>query len=1325
MKTLDQSANDSAPVLDNVEDIYPLTPLQEGMVFHAIAEPGTAMHVGRIVCHMSGTLDVGAFQDAWNNLLARHSALRTAFVWEGLDAPMQVVRKTLSMPFRHHDWTALPKREAERKFDNWIWRDAVAGFDLVSAPLCRVDVFSFSADHHRFIWACHHAIADGWSIGIALEDVLTYASGFEPTRLPKAPPYRNHIAWLLKRDASDDERFWRSYLGDFKRQSAIDTPKPTNSALTSERREYRSLRINVDRLRPIAAAATSSRVTLNTLFQAAWALVLSRYAKTDDVVFGVVSSGRPDGVAGIERMVGLMVTTTPIRATIRDQDAVRSFLQRLQKDATALRRHEQAPLSKIQSWSGIAPGETLFDCLYVFGNYPVARPVSGSALRVHSVDIKAPSTFPLALLVDPDDKGGVVVSAVTNPARYDADLGNRLVNAVAETAEALSKSLDGPVAAIDGLSAAERRKLDEWRRGQDLEPPFDDIVDAIETISERFPDAVAVAGQDHKLTYGAMLDLARSAAHALTSFGVIAGEPVIVEIDRSPKAIVAILAVLMAGAAYVPVDPLYPIARREAVIKDSLARVMITASNSTDGSNRLSILELDKMTPNLAKAWQRPKPPPATPAYMIYTSGSTGGPKGVVISRANLAYSTSARRTFYGVPPKAFLLLSSLSFDSSVAGLFWTLSTGGTLVMAEHLLEQDVERLTKLIADYGVTHLLCLPSLYAVLITHGDPARLASLSHAIVAGEACPPSLPDRHRRTLPSTKLINEYGPTEATVWCTAADITDTPTDMAPSIGQPIPGTTISLADHRYRPVPEGVTGEIMISGPGIALGYHDQTEMSAASFPSRLGDEGGRWYRTGDFAYWRSDGALSYVGRRDEQIKIRGHRIEIAEVETALEATSAKVAAVVAVSNSKSNVRLAAFIECDDVDIERVKRGLAERLPDAMRPQTVTALSPLPRLPNGKVDRSRLAKLAETKIEAQKQQEYRAPTSPTELALVKIWEKVLKTDRVGINDDFFALGGDSLTSIRIVSLARQEGLDVKPTSVLEFTTIASLVESMGRAPEPQVAEESSSRRWFFMVQGGERMRDCLQQALRDHHTVHLLEDHWNDGILSPFTSVNSMADDYLVQLRAISPHGPYRLGGYSIGAAAAVEIARRLQDDGEEVDVLFLLDPPDNMDFLGGVQGLDPETLKAVATTSPRQEMPLDAPGQKQRRLPFGTTMIGDFIVKKYYRYVRGPFRLIQGALAYALGYRLSPSAAAHYAWIVYNFAIQRHKLSPYSGRLLIFRSLLNREPGQHYLWRELAHGLYEEENFHCEHIAFRRDLTILKAWTHRLAEKLRSMS
>ena len=728
MKALNQPADTANSNLDNVEDIYPLTPLQEGMVFHAVAEPGTAMHVGRIVCHLRGKLDIDTFHQAWNKLLARHPALRTAFVWEGLEAPMQVVRKKLTMPFQHHDWSGLVAGEAEKRFNEWLWEDAVVGFDLADAPLGRIDLFSFTPDDHRFIWACHHAIADGWSIGVALEELLTLASA-DHALLPKAPRYRNHIAWLLKRDAGDDERFWRHYLKDFTKRTSIDPPPPSNPTATSERRQYISHTLDADILSPILAAAKSSRVTLNTLFQAAWALTLSRYAAADDVVFGVVSSGRPDGVTGVERMVGLLVTTTPMRVQIRDRDTVRSLLKRIQTDGAATRDHEQAALTKIQSWSDMAPGEALFDCLYVFGNYPPQTQSPGAALQITSVDIKAPSTFPLAMLVDPDGQGGLIVTAVTDPSKFSDDTARRIVDAMVTAAYALAGNLDSPITAVDTLPEAERQTLDAWGCGGTLDRPCNDVVQVIEDVVERQPNAVAVVGGDDQLTYTALLNRARAASHKLTSLGITPGEPVIVQIDRGPKAIIGILSVLLAGGAYVPLDPTYPLARRKMVAQDSRARFMVTDKNAVDGIDGLIIVNLDETEPNPPPGWACRQVSPDTPAYIIYTSGSSGRPKGVVVSRANLAYSNTARRAYYGEPPKAFLLLSSLAFDSSVVGLFWTLSTGGTLVVSEHRLEQDVERLAARIEQYHVTHLLCLPSLYAVLIDHANLRKLnASLT---------------------------------------------------------------------------------------------------------------------------------------------------------------------------------------------------------------------------------------------------------------------------------------------------------------------------------------------------------------------------------------------------------------------------------------------------------------------------------------------------------------------------------------------------------------------------------------------------------------------
>ena len=1272
---------------------------------------------------MNGRLDFDVFHRAWNKLLERHPALRTAFVWEGLEAPMQVVRKSPAMPICHHDWATLSAEEAQTRFDSWFQQDVVVSFELSNAPLCRVDLFSFTPETHRLVWVCHHAIADGWSIGIALEELLTLASGVEHTLLPVAPRYRSHIAWLLKRSAADDERFWRQYLGGFKQRNSIDLAQATSSTLTSERRHYTARLIGADGLKPIIAASKAARVTLNTMFQVAWALVLGRYAASDDVVFGVVSSGRPDSVAGVERMIGLLVTTTPMRVRIRDSDTVRSLLKRLQADVATIRQYEHAPLTNIHGWSDIPPGETLFDSLYVFGNYPPQTEPAGSPLHIESVDIKAPSTFPLAILVDPDGEGGVVVRAVTDPCRFDDEVAQRIVDAVVSTAHALADNLNAVVTTIDCLSEGERELLETLGQGDALDLPCDDVVQAIEEIAARQPSALAVVGGGGiELSYADLLSHARSAAQILASHGIEPGEPVITLVDRGPKAIVGILSILLAGGAYVPLDPTYPRTRRVTIIENSQARFVVTAGYLANDFDGLTVINLDSIDHSAPPLWGRPNVPSETPAYIIYTSGSSGRPKGVVVSRANLAYSNTARQALYGDPPKAFLLLSSLAFDSSVAGLFWTLSTGGVLVVSEHRLEQDIEQLAAQIAAYEVTHLLSLPSLYAVLLEQAEQRQLTSLTHAIVAGEPCPASVPAVHRKVLPAAKLMNEYGPTEATVWCIASDITETPNGEIPSIGRPIPGTTIRLIDHRNRPVPEGVTGEVAISGPGVAIGYHSEPDLTATTFVSSSG-RGDRVYRTGDFARWRMDGTLDYLGRRDGQIKVRGHRVEIQEIEDALlRAPYVRAGVAAVIPNPQNSIRLAAFVESDSADMNAVREGLEDQLPAAMIPELIKVMSALPCLPNGKIDRKTLIQSAEKEIENQRTDQYQPPTSPIEHTLVAIWKSVLKVEHIGVRDNFFSLGGDSLSSIRIVSLAKREGIGIKPTSVLEYPTIEALAKSMALSDESPKTVSKPSARTFFMVHGGERMRELLQGALPDGFLVHQFEDHWDDGCLPPTTSVRCMADEYLADLRNHSPHGPYLLGGYSIGAAVSVVMAQKLIEAGEEVVMLFLLDPLDRIEFFGGVRGLDPETLAAVSVSSTKTVN--QSPSSKRQNLE-PRFEFSNFFTQKYHRYIRGPARLLLGSLAYYSGHALSPRLASDYAWIVYNLAIRRHELTPYSGSVLVFRSIRNRDSSQTYVWAKLARGDYKEERFDCEHLAFRRDPEVVRAWTRNLADHLRRLT
>ncbi|MBX2855165.1 MAG: amino acid adenylation domain-containing protein [Rhodobacteraceae bacterium] len=1326
--------------LNNVADIYPLSPLQEGMLFHALEAPEQPTHVGQAIGTIEGPLNPEAFREAWTHVSARHQALRTAFVWEGLAAPVQVVRRVAPPPWTFVDLSNKSSLDREREFETWCADDAKRSFDLTAAPLMRLALFSFTESDHRFVWTIHHAIADGWSVSIAVDEAITLARDLMRGAAPKEvdssqqAQFRSYISWLSRRDREKDESYWRERLKGASGLTTIGSPLLTSAALdrvpiSQDLREHTTIEIDPATVDRIAQSARLARVTPNILYQAAWALILSRHASSDDVIYGVTSSGRSAPIKGIENILGLFITTTPTRVTFRDQETVRELLARLQAESVASSTHEHASLVDIQSWSDMPPGEPLFDALFVFGNYKPPSRLSVGGTRLASLRFKTPSSFPLALLLDPLPSGALALTAVTDPRRFDRKTSLGLIEGLHAAAIAVANNMDAQAIALDVLATDVSAELDALGRGITLPADPIDVLSAIVARAKERPQATAVIDAEHAITYDDLIVHAGRLAARLLELGLNPGEPVLVNMARGVEAIAAIVGILYAGGAYAPLDPSYPLARRRWAAVASGARFAVSDTSSRKdftGLVEISFSELGALEPLSV-------PVPATPdtaAYVIFTSGSTGSPKGVVVSRANLAYSTEARRLFYNEQPATFLLLSSLAFDSSVVGLFWTLSGGGALYVAERRIEQDVERLALLLHAREITHLLCLPSLYSVLLDEAPAIRRAGLKTVIVAGETCPRDLPSRHRAASLSCRLVNEYGPTEASVWCVAADISAFDGSGEAPIGRPIPGARLRIVDHRGRLAPPGAVGELRIGGPGVAIGYLGLEDETAKRF---VESTHGLEYRTGDLVRWRDDEQLDFLGRADGQVKVRGHRVELGEIEAAIcDLPGVRVCVVTPVEKAPGVVaHLTAFIERDGMrgaeagEASAIRAALSESLTEPMRPVAIRTLERLPTLPNGKVDRPALAHLAQlTSISSAKS--VVEPRTDIERALAAIWRKVLDLEEVGVTDDFFDLGGDSLKSIRVYAAAKREGVPIDPGDVLELRTIERLAQAVdgvgGTASETPALDGGTEQRAFFLLYGGKRTQQALQAALGQRWRVELLVDHWDETPIAPRATIDALSTDWLARLRKIAPHGPYVLAGYSVGALAATEIGRQLIAEGETVDRLFLLDPMDDPTLFAGVEDTEvsPSSAKRqglaarIRTTleSVRKRPPREA-------LTFALASLR----RAYEVLLLKRVMVARGRLAYWLNRPPPPKVADVYKTAVYDQAYPRHRLRPYPGAMLIFRTYANPANGKDYLWSALARGPYSEERFDCSHIGFRRDPVVLDAWARLLAERLNS--
>ena len=1048
----------------NIEAIYPLTPVQEGILFHTLYAPQSPLYFQQYTCRLDGALDPAAFARSWQHVIDRHPALRALITWEGRDQPLQIIRSRLKADWHQQDWRAHSPDDQAGRLEQFLESDRGHGFQLDMAPLMRFALFRTGDTTHRFVWSHHHIIIDGWSMGLVLDEVFrsyeALVSGEEP-ELAEPAGYRQYVRWLKDQDPGPAEQFWRNELSGFGAATSLRLGDVQSGVSWAERHGEESLRLSADASSRLADFARSQGLTLNTLVRGAWAMLLSRYSGEDDVVFGATLSGRPPELVDSLDMVGLFINTLPVRVRLRPDQPLGSWLHHIQERQVEAGPYESTALVDVQGWSAIRGGGPLFETLLVFENVPA--PATGSGGWTTS-DLRylQRSNYPLAVLVMPGDELEFIF--LYDADRFDPSIIRRMIRQLACVLEAMDGDPQRPLGAIDFFPEAELNEmLHDWN-ATDADYPADRTIhQLIDDVTKASPDVVAVTGSGTSLTYAELDARAAIVARRLRIIGVEPGDRVGVSLDRTSGMIVGILGVLKAGGAYVPLDPGLPPMRSNLLLDETSARALIAGVDSDTAVGHdpaIPVLRVDGAG-ELGEADEEPQIDPAGAAttatdlaYVLYTSGSTGRPKGVAVTHRNLVNSTHARLDAYSERVGAFLLLSPFVFDSSVVGIFATLTQGGTLVLPAPRMEQDVHHLAQLITGHMVTHTLALPTLYDLLLEVAEPDALRSLKLVMVAGEPCPPSLVAKHYARLPHTKLVNEYGPTEATVWCTvhhidppSAEEDDRRRQRRVPIGRPISNTKAYILDRYARPVPVGVPGELHIGGPGIATGNLGRPELTAEHFVERNIPGSGmtRLYRTGDIARFLPDGSIDLLGRSDHQVKIRGQRVELEEIAQVLEEhpsvreAIAVVTGEVARADLGASATVVAYIE-GGADPVELRAFVADRLPDAMVPAIVVPLESLPRGANGKVDRRALPEA----VAPATGEVFVPPSGEMENELAAIWTGVLGLEFVGATDNFFELGGDSILSIRVIARAHQAGLSITPKQFFDAPTIAGLVASV-----------------------------------------------------------------------------------------------------------------------------------------------------------------------------------------------------------------------------------------------------------------------------------------
>ena len=1044
------------------DKVYGLTPTQEAMLLYSVYAPKSAAYFEQFCYAYRGALDVEAFTAAWHQVVNRHSILRTSFQWNQQAGPRQVVHDRVDVPFTFEDWRDFTGTQQEARLSQFLEADCARGFDVSIAPLIRVAILQTSSDGFYIVISNHHLVLDGWSMGVVRSEVTQVyraLKGGQEVELQPAPEFSTYVEWLGNQTSEEAKNFWREELTNF----AEPDPLPIDRAagmLPGADEKFGELAIDVpeELSSRLQSVARKHRLTMSTIAQGAWALLLSRYCRSNDLLFGITVSGRPYDFEEIDSLVGVLINTLPLRVRVPADGSMASCLQELQKHVSRLREHEATSLKQIHEWSELPNSRPLFETLVVFENF-IGHDLQlnlGGDIQLSRAHL-ARTNYPLVLVVNPHAELGLRV--IYHRSRFAADAIERLLNHLVTIMESLANDLEQPFTSVNVLSEGEKQMLLDWSQTAPAAADLHPVHRLIEKRAAATPEATGVVHDGQSLTYGELNARANRLAHflratmtvQLTQTEVCATPLVGICLDRSIDMIVAVLAVLKTGAAYVPLDPTYPNDRLSLMLEDSGVSLVLTREGLRERMPAFSgraialdaeadeivlrsveNLELDVMLDDLA--------------YVMYTSGSTGTPKGVMIEHRALANFVNSASAHYEVTAEdGVLQFASLSFDTSVEEIFCTLACGATLVLRADDMITSPKQFLESCAELGIT-VLDLPTGYwhhLVNATAEDDLQVpGSIRLVILGGEQAHAEHVSKWLACAGrNARLVNTYGPTEATVVTTAFDLTEHREGAAIAIGRPVAGASVYVLDDALQPAPVGVPGELYIGGAGVARGYLNRPDLTAQRFIANPFGAG-RLYRSGDLVRYQPDGNLEFLGRADNQVKIRGFRIELEEIEAAIRSCDTVTDAVVKViEDSDGDKRLCAYVVFDGqsaADIHDLRSFLKGKLPPHMVPGIFTTLDNLPLTANGKVDRRALP---DPNREPQPYASFIGPRTPTEELVAAAWCQALKLPSVSMSDNFFELGGHSLLAAKVFAeLQKTVTVDLTLADIFSAPTVVGL---------------------------------------------------------------------------------------------------------------------------------------------------------------------------------------------------------------------------------------------------------------------------------------------
>ncbi len=1041
-----QTGVNGQPISRQIESIYRLSGLQQGMLFHSLYHPGGA-YIEQFTCSLPAEVNLEAFEKSWQAVIERHTILRSSFWFDALSIPVQAVMKQAVLQITQIDLRQKSIEEQAAAIFTFESEDRTRGFDFKQAPLMRL-VLLHTTNGYRLVWTYHHLLIDGWSMPVLFQEFLkAYDQLSAGQQLPAQPidHYEDYIRYIEGINKDEEESYWKNYL------KGVDGPTllPFISALAGRNKAggiFETIQWNADEALQTAVHhfAQKNRITVNTIMQGIWAYLLSQYTGKPNVVFGIIVSGRPNDLPEVEQRAGLYINTLPLAAHIENADTIADWLQRMQQEQINSLAYQYTPLANLQAWAKI-PGD-FFDSILIFENYPVSKLLTDThwGLKVTDARMNEQTNYPLTIAIH--DSGQLQFSFSYNTQllaeQYVHNIQAHFKRVLAQVVQNEATA----IADLQLLSKTEEEKLLGSYNPTSAYYPNDKTITALfEEQAARTPENVAVVFEGKHYTYEQINKRANQVAHCLKNKGVTAETLVPICLERSVEMIVGLLGIMKAGGAYVPIDLDYPLDRIRFILKDTAATLLVTSGEVADRLHSevsIEVIKIDSDQPHIYNEPETNLPAIAggnNLAYIIYTSGSTGIPKGVMIEHSCVVNLAMSQIREFGIDESEKILqFSSYAFDASVEQIIIALFTGAALILVDKETLTDTGRLIALIEREKVTHVHATPSFLETV----TPAKYGHLKRVIAGGEQCPLVLAQSWGKLV---TFYNEYGPTETSVTNIEHKYSpDNDLDTL-AIGRPISNTPVYIVNTDGQLAPEGVVGEIWIGGSGVARGYLNRAELTEEKFIANPFDkqENARVYKTGDYGRWSANGYLEYYGRIDEQVKIRGYRIEPGEIEKVLQQSGLVKQAVVVVSESSTgNKQLVAYVVAGEKAFEQklAQDYLFGRLPAYMVPQVWIEIEKIPLSANGKVDKSALPSaddlMADSNLKV-------LPRNATEATLATIWQNILGTDQPSVLSNFFELGGHSLLAMRLLSaIRRQFNAELGIKEIFTHPTIAQMAE-------------------------------------------------------------------------------------------------------------------------------------------------------------------------------------------------------------------------------------------------------------------------------------------